>query len=275
MATAKAKGKTVAAKKATEVAVPSALKAKMAAVAGAGFEEATRDAFAVPFIRILQDLSPQVKKKMVGYIEGAKPGQFFNTVSQEVSDTLRVVPCHYSQSFIEWTPRDEKEGQGLVAVHLPGDPIITRVARVKGKPLLPNGNLLMDTRSHFVLIIKDDGTTEGALIALSSTGIKVSRRWMSQMKSTTIDRADGSRIPAPMCAYSYALTSEEEANEQGSWHQWVVSDRELVTEEHIFDAALAFAAQMKVSASRVNYSEAAPTASHADTPGDLDNEINA
>lgn len=268
--------KAVATKNRTEVAVASRLEAKMAAAAGKGFEEATRDAFAIPFIRILQDLSPQVKKKMAGYIEGAKPGQFFNTVSQERSDGIRVVPCYWSQSFIEWTPRDEKEGQGLVAVHPPGSPIIATASRLKGRNTLPNGNILMDTRSHFVLLLKKDGSTEGALIAMTSTGIKISRRWMSQMKSSTIARGDGTLIPAPMFAYSYELTSEEEANEQGSWYQWVVGNKQLVTDEATFDAAMAFGEQMRVGASKVNYAEAAPThTARAETPSDLDNDIDA
>jgi hypothetical protein len=269
-----AKAKQVAQPKSTAVAA-STLAAKRIKAAGKGFEEATRDAFAIPFIRILQDLSPQVKKKMVGYIEGAKPGQFFNTVSQELYDELRVVPAYFSQSFIEWTPRDEKEGQGLVAVHAPGSPIIATATRIKGRNTLPNGNLLMDTRSHFVLLVKKDGSMEGALIALSSTGIKVSRRWMSQMKSATIPGPNGP-IPASMFDYSYKLTTEEEANEQGSWHQWVVSDRQEVTDEAVWDAAVAFGEQMKVSAAKVNYAEAAPQHSpQGDTPGDLDNEIDA
>jgi hypothetical protein len=271
-----AKSKSIAPKAASAVAVPSKLAAKMAAAAGKGFEEATRDAFAIPFLRILQDLSPQVKKKMAGYIEGAKPGQFLNTVSQQVSNHLRVVPCYYTQTFIEWTPRDEKEGQGLVAVHAPGAPIIATATRIKGRNTLPNGNILMDTRSHFVLVVNPDGSTEGALIALASTGIKVSRRWMSQMKSSTIERSDGSLIPAPMFAYSYALTTEEEANEQGSWYQWVVGDKALVTDEHVFDAAMLFGEQMKTGAAKVNYAEAAPAhAAQPETPADLDNEIDA
>ena len=44
---------------------------------GGGFEEATVDAFATPFLVILQDLSPQTEKLMPGYIEGAKPVRFF------------------------------------------------------------------------------------------------------------------------------------------------------------------------------------------------------
>lgn len=247
---------------------------ELASDSGKGFEEASRDAFAIPFIRILQDLSPQTKKKMAGYIEGAKPGQFFNTVSQELTDTLRVIPCHYSQSFIEWTPRDEKEGQGLVAVHAPGSSVIATASRVKGKNTLPNGNILMDTRSHFVLIVKDDGSTEGALIPLSSTGIKVSRRWMSQMRAAVIE-VDGRLIEPPMFAWSYLLTSEEEANEQGSWHQWVVSDRQRVLDPGLYRAAKAFGQSMKANASKVNYSESGTAPAGSDSPRDLDNEIDA
>ncbi len=277
---ATAKSKSVATRQATQVSSKSAseLSAEMArelaADAGRGFEEANREAFAIPFLRILQDLSPQVKKKMAGYIEGAKPGQFFNTVSQELSDTLRVIPCHYTQSFIEWTPRDE-EGQGFVAAHPPGSPIIlTAVRNKKNKNVLPNGNILMDTRSHFVLIQHDDGHTEGALITMASSGIKVSRRWMSQMRAAVIE-VNGRLIEPPMFAWSYLLTTEEEANEEGSWYQWVVSDRQRVTDPSTYRAAKAFGEQMKTSAVKVNYAESGHAPAGNDSPRDLSNEIDA
>ena len=84
-----------------------------------GYEEADRDAFAIPFLSILQSGSPQCKKSEGEYIEGAQEGMFFNTVSNEVVDPEKVpcylIPCHYSRAFVEWQPRET--GGGFVAQH--------------------------------------------------------------------------------------------------------------------------------------------------------------
>ena len=269
--------KAVSAKANGALTVAADLDKELLGDQGKGFEEAGREAFAVPFLRILQDLSPQVKKKMSGYVEGATPGMIFNTVSQELFEKLRVIPCHWSQSFIEWTPRDK--GGGLVAVHPPGSRLIQEVTREGSRNILPNGNELMDTRSHFVLFVRENGTYEGGLIAMASTGLKISRRWMSQMKTAVIE-IEGKIVQPPMFAWSYELGSEEEANDQGSWYQWTISDRERVTDLNLYRAAKQFGLTMKGGTVKVNYEEelrgqAGGAGRGGEVPGDLHNEIEA
>lgn len=274
------KARELATRGAGEVA-EAALLDQIAADAGAGFEEATRDAYAIPFLRVLQDLSPQVKKKMAGYIEGARPGMLFNTVTKEVLEKVRVIPCYYSQSFIEWVPRDakgSKEGgaKGFVAAHPPGDPIIHKAVREGSRNMLPNGHELQDTRQHFVLIVREDGSTDQAMIAMASTQLKISRRWMSQMKAAMVPH-NGRLIPAPSFAWSYELASEEEANEQGSWYSWTVADRQRVLDPELYARARAFCASMREGKVNINYEEARDTTTGADATGggaprDLDEE---
>ena len=254
------------------VATVDALDATLLADAGVGFEEAGREAYAVPFLRVLQDLSPQVKPKMSGYVKGAKPGMIFNTVSQEVYDSIRVIPCHFTQTFIEWVPR--AKGGGLAAVHPATSPIVSKATRNGSRNVLPNGNELADTRSHFVLVLKEDGTYEGALIAMASTALKISRRWMSQMRSATITVGDR-LVEPPMFAWSYRLGTDEEANDQGSWHTWSVSERERVTDPELYRAAKHFGQVMRGGEVRVNYEEMQTTTTD-DTPTDIeDNDIDA
>src|ERR1039457_5574570 len=91
--------KAVSAKANGALTVAADLDKELLGDQGKGFEEAGREAYAVPFLRVLQDLSPQVKSKMPGYVPGAKPGNIFNTVTQKFYTSLRVIPCHFSQSF--------------------------------------------------------------------------------------------------------------------------------------------------------------------------------
>jgi hypothetical protein len=46
-----------------------------------GFENMTQEDMALPFVRILGQLSPQVTDGDAKYIEGAKPGMIYNTVT--------------------------------------------------------------------------------------------------------------------------------------------------------------------------------------------------
>jgi len=73
----------VAQKEKTEVAV-SNLSSLLEEEAGAGLENFTTDDMQIPFIRILQALSPQLNKQDSMYIKGAEQGDIFNTVTQEV-----------------------------------------------------------------------------------------------------------------------------------------------------------------------------------------------
>ena len=67
---------------------------------GEGFSEVKTEDLAIPFLRVLADVSPQVKKRDGAYVEGAEAGMIFNTVLNEVyeaeKDGIFVIPCHYN-----------------------------------------------------------------------------------------------------------------------------------------------------------------------------------
>lgn len=197
----------------------AAMQAQFADDANAGFEEAGATAYAIPFLQTLQSGSPQCKKSDGAYIKGAEEGMFYNTVAQEVfsgEDGLIVIPCHYTQRFIEWKTRES--GGGFVGEHLPTDPLVgTTVKDDKGRDILPNGNTLVDTRNHYVLVVGADGSLTPALMAMSSTQSKVSRQWMSKMQGIKIKNASGAFVTAPMSSRKYKLTTVAKSNDKGSW----------------------------------------------------------
>ena len=68
---------------------------------------------ALPFLKILGQLSPEVNKRDGKYVEGAEPGMIFNSVSGELYDGVKginVIPCFYKLEYIEW--KDRGEGLG-------------------------------------------------------------------------------------------------------------------------------------------------------------------
>ena len=54
--------------------------------AGAGFEEATSDSYAIPFLQILQKMSDQTDPENASYINGAKAGMFANLTTGKLVD---------------------------------------------------------------------------------------------------------------------------------------------------------------------------------------------
>lgn len=216
---------------------------------GGGFEQADKDAYAIPFLSVLQAGSPQVKKSDGAYIKGAEEGFLYNSVTQEVvngEEGVKVIPCYYTRRYVKWGARET--GGGFKGEFLPTDPVLAQAKEVDGLMLLPDpsgsfnpktSDRLVDTRNHYVLIVTDQGYTP-ALISLSSTQIKKSRQWMSKMDGIKLRRADGSLFTAPMFSHAYKLTTVPEANDKGSWYGWKVETAGLVEDAALYQAAKSF-----------------------------------
>ena len=222
------------------------------ALSSAGFDEVTTDDIAIPFLRVLADGSPQVKKRDGAYVEGAEPGMIYNTVLNEVYDGekgIKVIPCHYNRRFVEWIPRETKGG-GYVQSFDPSDPIVNTTTRDdQGRDVLENGNYLANTAQFFVLFIHKEMGVQRALIAMTSTQLKKSRKWLAQAQSITAKGKNGIFV-MPLMSQVYRLTTIPESNDKGSWYGWDISrDRQLDlsndTESSIFDTAVGFSNSVK------------------------------
>jgi hypothetical protein len=193
--------------------------------AAEGFSEVQTDDLAIPFLRILAQLSPQVNKRDGAYIDGAEAGMLYNTVLNEVYDGdvgIQVIPAHYNRRFVEWTPREK--GGGYVASYETTDPIVNSVVH-------PTQGL------------------QRAMVPMTSTQLKKSRKWLTQMQSLTAKGANGI-YTLPMMSQVYRLATVEERNDKGSWFGWEItreSSLNLETPEgkEWFESAVAFARSIK------------------------------
>ena len=211
--------------------------------ADAGFEGADADSYAIPYLSLLQALSPQCDKSKGEYIKGAESGEIFNSVSEEryegIEKGIDIVPVHYKRAFTEWQPNRG----GFVAEHSVPDGLELLkqcVKNDKNQDVLPNGNILVDTRSHYVLIVGEDGSADGALMSMSSTQMKKSRRWMTVMQNIKMKREDGSTFTPPMFSHKYHVTAVPESNDQGSWFGWKIVTGEQIEDANLYNAAKQF-----------------------------------
>lgn len=181
---------------------------------GDGFEDTDSDSFALPFLTILQSNSPQCIRGKATFIDGAQPGMFFNTITEEFYDkSIDVIPVHYYREFIEWLP----ERGGIVKSHGPDEIILERVVRIDDQKnqILDNGHIIQDHRNHY-LLLADDLEQGPMILSLTSTGVKHSKKWLTRMRSLKNPKTGG-KVPM----YAAKWTIELVLNEDGekAWYQ--------------------------------------------------------
>lgn len=205
---------------------------------GDGFENVTAEDMALPIINVLQSISPQCDKKNKEYDPSVTEGEFYNSVSKSSVESLTVIPIGFTKAYVEWKPR--ASGGGFVARYSAGHPRISQAQAVGTKLVLENGNELVQTAEHYVMVIPEDGAPFVALLPLKGTQIKHSKRFVNEMTTKVITRPDGSTKRAPMPSQTYKLTTGIESNAHGSWYGLTGIDYQgFVQDANILSAAIA------------------------------------
>lgn len=195
--------------------------------AGQGVSDKPEDNL-VPMITILQDNTPQAKKKDQKYIEGCEPGQIWLKGSSrefvEGEEGVVVQPCAQYRAYVEWRPRDN--GGGFIATY-PEVPKEAKEVRDpknqnKVKWVMPNGNDVIDTRYVVVRVFMDDESREEYVIPFTSTGHSIARNWNSMRRRHHLR----SGAVAPSFSRVYRLTTDMRQNSAGSWFVFNVQNVE-------------------------------------------------
>ena len=212
--------------------------------ANAGSQNISQEDLALPFLKVLGQLSPEVNKKHGKYVEGAEPGMILNTVTNESYDGnkgIEVLPVYYKRQYVEWQDRGESKG-APVAIHDAGSDILSKATRDKSfKDRLPNGNYLENTANHFVILLGKTPTT--ALISMKATQLKVSRKWNSMMMGIKLQGQKGLFTP-PTYSHIYKLKTVQMSNDKGTWFGWDVSKLGPISNKSVYDIAKSFASRV-------------------------------
>lgn len=212
----------------------------MAADAGLGGKVSLAD-ISIPYLYILQPLSPQVNEDHAKYIAGAKPGMLYMSNLELVFDGretgLTIVPCYYERLINEWTPREK--GGGLIASHeVESDIMKNARPNEKGQMFLPNGHQVIDTAYHYVLA-QDPKTKvwHQCIMPFKGTHHKASRRMNSTISTTMIPNTDKK---APRFLYKWKLTTLKEQKDEFIYSVPKLEQLDMVTAD-IYQAAKAYA----------------------------------
>jgi len=230
---------------------------------GRGLGNISQQDLALPFLKVLAQLSPEVNKRDGKYVEGAESGMIYNSVTGELYngvEGINVIPCYYKLEYLEW--KDRGEGLGApVAVYDSTSDIMSKTKEdANYKPRLPNGNYIDKTASHFVLILGDSPST--ALISMKSTQLKISRKWNSMMSGLKLKGEDGLFTPASF-SHIYRLKTTQLSNDKGTWFGWEVSKVGPVTDASLYQQAKTFCENISKGSVKAKHGEDKPKGSES------------
>jgi hypothetical protein len=225
--------------------------------AGAGMENVKSDDLSIPFLMLLQDLSPEVKKTHKDHltkgIPGAQPGHMINSLSRKILnpdvafDKVRFVPCSYQKLYVEWTPRDQ--GGGIIASHADSSILNKTTKNDRGQDILPNKNIVVTTAYFFGFVIEGEEYTR-VVLSMTSTQLKKARAWLSIATSIKFDGPNGKFNP-PLFSHYYNLSAIPESNDQGSWYGWKVEMGGRIDDPVLINQAREVVAQIKSGQARL------------------------
>jgi len=175
-----------------------------------GFEGINASTTAIPFLRLIQKGSPQLNPQKKEYIEDAKVGMYFNSVTKELYGAdLEIIVLQFDQIFIEWKPNRG----GFVQMHSPENAARLAVDQTFGKWKTANGNLLSENYVYLVLVAEHE--SDGPMVlSLTSTMIKTAKQWNRVLITKLLPK--GQR--AMPYTQVYRLTSIYQENELGDWY---------------------------------------------------------
>jgi len=214
----------------------------------------TQDDLALPFLKVLGQLSPECNKRDAKHVEGAEPGMIINTVTNEIYDGekgIDVIPVHYKREYIEWQDRGESQG-APVKIYQAGDDLPSTTRDKFNKDRLANGNYLENTASHFVVVLGQSPTP--ALISMKPTQLKVSRKWNSMMMGLKMQGKNGMFTP-PTYSHIYKLKTVQQSNDKGTWFGWDVARVGPVSDAGVYNTAKDFGMNVAKGAVEAKHGE--------------------
>ncbi len=192
-----------------------------------GFENQTRDDRSTPYLTLLQTNSPQCAEVADGGIEGAKPGMFMNSATEEVYDGrdegILLVPAYTEHLYVEYRPRDE--GGGFVGIH-PFDGDVVRQAKqeaVAFNRLSVHGNDLTEAFYVYGVLCDGDEPIGGIVVPFTSTKIKAYKKWNTRVSTLLVPRSDGRRATPPLFAHLVRIKSLKQENQHGKFFIFEIS----------------------------------------------------
>jgi len=175
---------------------------------GTGFEGTDAQTFKTPFLKILQALSPELKKSDPKYIAGAEQGVFCNSATQEIYNDIKVVVLKVEHSLIVWKP----DRGGFVGRYHKSEENNIVATKEGMKKWDAEGNEVMDTIEFFCM--NADDPSDIFILPLSTASIKHGKAFATRLR---LLKMDGKPVNVSWAGV-WKLGTTEESNDKGSWY---------------------------------------------------------
>lgn len=199
--------------------VPEAY-AGYAADAGAGFEHQGQEDTGVPWMALLQPMSPECSAENAV----AKPGMWVNRGTGELfADGASFIPCLTHHVFREWSSKDPS-GSAPVADHEIDSPIVMKVRKDQAfadytNPDNPD-HPLVEVFDVFGISLTADGAGIPSVVSFSSTAIRTYKDWMLRARSIIIALPNGQKMTnLPLFSHCYTFRSKRVEKKPHVW--WI------------------------------------------------------
>ena len=183
-----------------------------------GNENVTAKERTLARLRLLQQGSPEIKKSDDEYVVGAEEGMWHNSATGEVFESLYVMNLFFKIEYVIFD-NNSIGADGFVGAFESLDEAEDFLASTDEedvKRLKGRDPIIRESHEHFLMVIGDDGQPAG-LVRLDcvKSRIKKSSLWNTQIDEKSRLKSGNQ---ADRFASVWLITSRNESNSQGKWH---------------------------------------------------------
>lgn len=239
-----------------------------------GFDNTGKEDFAIPFINLVQQLSPQKDKDEASFLEGCVEGDIFNSVTGDLyKEGLTFQPCITEHVFVEWVTR--KNGGGFVAIHQMDSEVVAKAKaestsfgkyKIGTDPDPIRNNDLIETYYMYGNIVDGDDFVSQAMVTFTSTKIKVYKSIMTKLRSFQVRVSPEKKVCPPLFAHRLKITSIKQTKGGDKFYNYDIKpangtlvDSLIAPGQPLLDAGQDFYKLVKDGQAKVDHSQGQAT----------------
>lgn len=179
---------------------------------GRGSEGVTAADLAIPRLKLLQMINPEVEPGNARRVDGAQAGMIMNSVTEELHTSMFVINLSFTRKIVVW--RKRKLGGGMVGSF---DTEVEAYDALEEQGLAAKDHDISENPTHLVLVLDDEGNPKSvALLDMPGVKAKKSRTW-----NTLIAGEEKEGNPRFGCVWQLGVVSE--SNSSGNFFNLDVS----------------------------------------------------
>jgi len=184
-----------------------------------GFEGMDADCIQIPYLKIAQPTSDELKPSTPVYIKDLKMGDFFIPATRKViGPEAKLVILKFYRSYATYDGvGPASKFKGIMDPDTYDRTIAPFARRERSYTIGQDGYRYVDTR-NFVILDYTDLDASPMIFGMTSTGISPSKKWLTMAQSIHVKR-NGIMQKAPMWVAVWTLKTAMFSNDQGSYYQ--------------------------------------------------------